>query len=353
MRSMSCLLLLILFCADVQGQIFGRRRREYIPCPDGYCSPSPSYPSLPKAETDEVTPEEIQAGLVVVPPLDARPRNVSGQCVFMAAEPMLVTAGYEEFRGWAHVAVKERWHGAWVDNLLQACKAAGIPMKEERRGDYEIFEYAKAEGVPVYVQIAMSRPNDHAVCVCGFSDKYVWVLDNNGPPIIRRWSRDKFRNKWNGIAACPLKRKHGREKNPRPIDTTPARPIEPTKPTEPAKPIAVEPAKPCPEVKQIITKVDELSVGMLKLTDATSKLAENVGGLGARVSSVEDRLAAAEKARCACSGAGHGSAPPPSATPCKDYGPDLAKMQDELARLKQSLKTSGTLTIQIDPSPKK
>lgn len=122
----------------------------------------------------------------------------------------------------------------------------------------------------------------------------------------------------------------------------PGTPVIPGTPAAPATPVVAD-------LKPVLAKVDELGVCMTKLTEATSKLADNVGGINSRLTAVEDRMAAAEKARCACSGAGHGSNSPPPATTPKDYGPDLAKVQDDLARLKQSLKASGTLTIQIDP----
>lgn len=122
----------------------------------------------------------------------------------------------------------------------------------------------------------------------------------------------------------------------------PVQPGQPPVPKFPETPSPPAEAKPSAEMKQVADS-------LVKLTDVTGKLADNVGGLNARVATMEDRLAAAEKARCGCSGAGSAGVPPPSASPAKDYGPELAKVQDDLARLRQSLKASGTLRFNIDP----
>jgi S1-C subfamily serine protease len=132
-------------------------------------------------------------------------------------------------------------------------------------------------------------------------------------------------------------------------------PAAPTKPVEPTKPIPAEPAKPTAEFTQVLSKVDELSQGLSKLTDVTGKLAESVSTIGNKVTSVEDRLAAVEKSRCACPNGAGGPAttPPPSAAQpgcsCKDTTADLAQVKAELAKLKQTFKAGGTLNFRIEP----
>ena len=121
----------------------------------------------------------------------------------------------------------------------------------------------------------------------------------------------------------------------------------PEAPGNPPQTAPREEPKAAADLKLEISKVAD-SVG--KLAETTGKIADGMGSINTRLISVEERLAAAEKARCQCSGAGSAGVPPPSASPPgRDYGPDIVKMQEDLARLRQTLKASGTLTIDISP----
>lgn len=128
------------------------------------------------------------------------------------------------------------------------------------------------------------------------------------------------------------------------IPGNPGAPATPAVPSVPGTPTTAPAAPAAPDLKPLAAKLDDLGQGLTKLTEINCKLAEGMGSMNTRLITVEERLAAAEKARCSCSGAGSTPATPPSAS--KD---DLTKVQDELARLKQTLKQSGTLRINIDP----
>jgi hypothetical protein len=342
MRYLIVLLIFLLSLPDARGQLFRRRDRG---CPDNFCQPAPmpsdghrDYPPVPYVKPKEEPKDEPEgAGPWSEVPEDMRPRNFTGQCAWDAGESVFGGAGYTEFKGWGMNASRIGWVGGWVTGVVKAAKDFGIETKVVQNKDYSIFDYAKAEGVPVYVQIMVNRPNDHAVCVTGLDKDYAYVLDNNGPPVVKKWPRRTFDRVWNGIACCPLHKKN----KPKPVqpDNTSPVPSQPVKPVEPVKPAA-----PQVDLKPLTSKVDELGQAMVKLTESTSKIAEQVSTTNTRMTSVEERLTAAEKARCSCSGAGQTPASPPSVS--KD---DLTKVQDELARLKQTLKASGTLRINIDP----
>lgn len=338
MRFISTCLLLCLLPSIAEAQLF-RRRERYAPCPDGNCQPysSPEHPSLPVAPAPEVSPEDASEYVDI--PLDARPRNVNGNCVWNASESVFVGAGYDEFRGISKNAVKEGWHGAWITNLEAACKTAGIEYRTERNGKTDIFDYAKSEGVPVYIQIQVSRPNDHAVACLGLNDRYAYILDNNGPPVVQKWSRSKFNSKWNGIACCPLHRKNRKPKEPKTPIVAPV--VPETKPVEPAKP-AVEPCK-CPPPADL----SKITNGLDKLIDAVSTTNKSVGELSVKVGSVEQRVNGIDQRLVVVEGMqrSQGSLPPPSTTT-----PDAIKqVQDDLQKLKEQMRQSGTLKVTVTP----
>jgi len=343
MRLISALLLLCMLPSVADAQLF-RRRERYAPCPDGNCQPysSPEHPSLPVAPAPEVSPDDASEYVDI--PLDARPRNVNGNCVWNASESVFVGAGYDEFRGISKNAVKEGWHGAWITNLEAACKTAGIEYRTERNGKTDIFDYAKSEGVPVYIQIQVSRPNDHAVACLGLNDRYAYILDNNGPPVVQKWSRSKFNAKWNGIACCPLHRKHKKPKEPKGNQTPIVAPVNPeTKPAEPTKPV-VEGCK-CPPAD--LSKVTD---GLNKLLEAVSTTNKSVGDLSVKVGNVEQRVSGIDQRLVVVEGMQRSCPsgplpPPPTTTP----DPAIKQVQDDLQKLKEQMRQSGTLKVTVAP----
>ena len=255
-------------------------------------------------------------------PEDMRPRNVSGQCAWDAGESMFGGAGYPGFKGWGRNASRQGWVGGWVTGVVHAAKDHGIEMKVVTNKDYSIFEHAEKEGVPVYVQIAVYRPNDHAVCLTGLDADYAYILDNNGPAVVKRWSRRTFDRVWNGIACCPCRR------NPKPVEPVPV-PVKPAKPTPveppPAKPTEQpKPACPCPaapavDLKPILdriaaleaaakvpaAKVDlaEVNTGISQLTQISNKLTQitvnqskSIDDLAKSVGTLNDRVTKLESA---------------------------------------------------------
>lgn len=304
---------------------FGRRGRRNI-CPGGVCGPHPTLnPNVPaEAAIDAIIPEEN------------RIVNSFGNCTWSAAEDVFVAAGYPQFRGIKERAVKEGWRGASISNVIAAAKDANIPIMEVHDRSLDIFDYAKEEGVGVFVEI----PGHSLVCV-GLDADHAYMLDNNqdqqGKLAIRKWPRAEFLKLWEGHACCPRKKKP----KDKPPATTPAKPT-PAITTTPA--VTVGPV--APAVDPNAGKLDELGQAMAKLTDATTNLAGTLSAQSTQLGTIETRLAAAEKARCSCAGASTPAVPPPSAS--KDYGPELDQVKAELAALKDSL---SPIRLRIGPKP--
>jgi hypothetical protein len=242
MRTILACLALLLILPDADGQRFRPRYRPVCPdCtpfvpsrPYPEIAPEPSVPDPALTELDEVVPESV------------RVHNQNGNCVWCAAEDVFFGAGYEQCKGLMRQALEKGWHGAGIDDVLAVMQRANIPCKVERNRGTEIFEYARKEGVGVYIQIP-----GHALVCLGLTDRHAYILDNNGLLKIEKWARSKFDRIWEGVACCPFKRK-------RPKPTPPAVNPEPTVPAP--TPI------PAPTPKVDLTPV----------TDAISKLTERI-----------------------------------------------------------------------------
>lgn len=270
-------------------------------------------------------------------PEDMRPRNVSGQCAWDAGESVFGGAGYTEFKGWGRNASRIGWVGGWVTGVTHAAQAYGIETKVVTNKDYSIFEYAEKAGVPVYIQIAVYCPNDHAVCLTGLDADYAYILDNNGPPVVKKWPRRTFDRVWNGIACCPCHRK-----NPKPVVPAPVKPSQP-KPTEPVKP--ADQPKPvsgcnCPPAQDLKPITD----GLNRLVDSVAVVNKSVGDLTTKVGSIDQRLVTVE-GKLANPPQVIQLPPPSTVTP----DPAIKQMQDKLDKLEANMKQSGTLHITVTP----
>lgn len=334
MKHLSALLLLCLLpslCdAQLLGGIFDRRGRRNV-CPGGDCiqpsNPTPAdHPTI--MPEPGVTPAPAKSiDFVEVTPEDM-PRNQSGQCTWCALMTVFCSAGYESTRHIVDTAVREGWHHGEVDNIIGALKAAGIEYKLTTSGDMSIFDHARAEGVGVLIHIRTNDPRvGHSVAVVGMDANSVRVVDNNGPKVIQTWTMDKFKRLWQGTACCPLKRKKPKPPTapatPTPTDTTPAGPPKPV----------VDSGCKCDNSK--------IATALTTLTDAVTATNKSVGDLSSHVASIDQRLVVAEGKL-----SGVGQFPPPSVT---TPDPAIKAVADELAKLKESLKQSGTLRVTVTP----
>jgi hypothetical protein len=168
-------------------------------------------------EVDEIIPPEVRA------------RNPNIQCVWSAAEDVLVGAGYTEFKGWAEQGDKEGKGGSDLSRVQMALDAKGIGYKAQRQRDTSIFDYARQEGVGVYCQV----PGHALVCVA-LTDRYAYVINNytseERSKHVEKWPRSKFMNEWTGCSFCPLHRKRPRPDAPKVPETKPTTPVAPTTP---------------------------------------------------------------------------------------------------------------------------
>jgi len=344
MRTLSALLLVCLLPSLANAQLFRRNRG----CPDGNCQPyygspssAPIHPSIAPEPGVAVEPAKDESAIDFTEiPVDLMVRNENGNCVWCAGEPVFVSAGWESLRGIAHKAMQEGFPNKAireqgnidVSNLVSALKDAGVPYKLSRDGSMDIFKYAKEEGVAVYVQIRVIKPNDHAVAVVGMDETHVRVLDNNGPKKIQTWTMERFKRVWNGVACCPLHRKNKKPKEP----ATPA--VTPTTPKEPVGPVA--PTTPAPDLSKIIDGLNKLVDSVTAINNNVGTVNKSVGTLNDKVTAIDQRLVTVE-GRLAASSPGNQSPPPSTVTP----DPNIKVIQDKLAKLEANLKQSGTLHI--------
>jgi hypothetical protein len=292
-------------------------------------------------EVDEPKPGELDE----IIPAEFRTRNPNVQCVWVAASEVLAGAGYSEFQGWGEVGHREGFRGSEMGYVLKALDERNIPYKSQRNNrNTDIFDFAHKEGVGVYVQIP-----GHALVVVRLTHRYAYVINNysnvEASKKIQRWTRDEFIRRWEGAAFCPLKRKRPRPQQivqppPQTVPAVQPGPLNPTPPVvHPAPPPAEKPApKECQCKPVELGPVNEALVKLTEIAAATSKSVADLGGkvgtLDARIAVVEGKLADAA------------TLPPPSATVSPEQ---LKAVQDELTRLRNSLKQSGTLKVTVLP----
>ncbi len=239
MRRVLTLVLVLLSVAEADAQLFRRRDRYQPNCPGPNCPtpgmPSAPYKPIPNAPTAPAEPE-VPVELEQVIPVELRYRNPGIECAYIAAEEILVAAGYEEFKGWGTAPPTTRY-GREMGFILKAMDDFRVPYKAVRNGDTSIFDHARKEGVGVYVQIP-----GHALVVVGLDERHAYVINNYtaaGPASVdraeqsskkvQRWTREKFMRLWEGVACCPLR------KRKRPDAGLPTPPVpQPTAPALPA-----------------------------------------------------------------------------------------------------------------------
>ncbi len=336
MRFINALLLAVLLPSLCDAQLFRRRERVY-PCYPEFV-PSAPHPGLNPEVMPDPQPDATLTELEAIIPPELRIRNRGGNCGWCALEDVMVAAGYEQFKGITARAIQKGWGGNTISNVEAAIRDSGIDALVVKDRSMEIFRHARQEGVGVYVQIP-----GHALVCLGLDSHHAYMLDNNpdssGKLSIQKWARNKFDRLWEGVACCPKRRKKPKE---------PAGPPAPTKPATPAVcPCPVKPTEPAidnkTDLKPVMAKIDDLGQSMIKLTETACKITDSLGATNSRLSGVEGRLMAVEKTRCACPGAGT-----PVVTPPPPSNAELDKIREDLNKLRQSMKFSGTLTFTVD-----
>jgi hypothetical protein len=291
-------------------------------------------------------------------PTALRNRNPGIECAYIAAEEVLVAAGYDEFKGWGTTVPNGgRGYGREMAYILAALDERGIEYYSTRNGDTSIFDKARQAKVAVYVQVP-----GHAYTVLVLTKRYAYIVNNftaPGPQFntqaeeqskkVYRVERSYFlRQRWEGIAWCLKCRRKKKDPPvaPAPVPVQPG-PLNPTPPVGPPGPVVAPPPaeKPpaapcnCPPPQKV--DLGPVLDGMAKLTEANVATAKAVGDLAGKIGTIDARLVTVEGKL-----ADAAKLPPPSTVT-----PDqIAKaVKDEMAKLRQSLRQSGTLRISVTP----
>jgi hypothetical protein len=234
----------------------------------------PSCPNCPQSQPATDGQEYFDSTLRekdVFIQVSRRPRNRNGNCVWCAAETVMWGgAGLEEFQGITQRAIANGWHGASIQNVKAACDDAKIPVEWQsfKRGDTALLYKAVENCTGAYIEIRSNPREGHAVALVGIDDNQVRIIDNNGPPTVKVWTRQHFNSVWEGSCLFPKLRRHICPKcpgqpnspsqpgpsanhpplNPSPVPAPPG-PVVPTQPapaTPTAQPATPTPAKPEP-----------------------------------------------------------------------------------------------------------
>jgi hypothetical protein len=381
MKKLLSLLLLFLFVADADAQLFGRRR-------GGYCGPTYCEPSLPGPATDSVPEWAVKATCEVHAGGSGGTGGIchfdkdTGKCYILTCKHVVsgqTNPLYVKLSDGSKKDAAFLGYSASSDLALLEIDSNGV------EGFVEVFEgdiYPGQEVYQVGYGINASRAgtiNKRAGKVIkpsGYSDNssydvsFTLISGDSGSPIFDAktqklmgvgWGHDFRVGKITGPKECRdflltcLRKKNRKPPNIgggiKSEPAAPTKPAEPTKPVEPTKP--TEPAKPSAECKEILNKVGEIGTGLGKLTEITGKLATNVSALDARVTtidsrmtSVDSRIAAVEQA---CRTGQPATVPPPaSPCPCKDKSTELTVISAKLDNLEKMLSAGGTIRFRVE-----
>jgi hypothetical protein len=313
-------------------------QRQYKPIPG---SPTPTSPATVQPQEAEPTSEELDA---ILPP-DLRYRNPGIECAYISAEQVLVSGGYEEFRGWGPSLPKTDY-GREMGYILAALNERGIEYVAVRNGDTSIFEHARRERLPVYVQVP-----GHAYVVLRLTSRYAYIVNNftaAGPGVVDqaekasknvyKIDRNYFlRHRWTGSAFCLKCRRKKKDQPAVVVQPAPVQPgpLNPTPPVNPATPPAANVVVPPPCQCKPAEKVDLKPVtdALAKLTEVAVATNKNVTDLSDKVGDIDKRVTALEN-----------KPPPPPQDDSK-----LKQVQDELDKLREQLKQGGTVRISVLP----
>lgn len=131
---------------------------------------------------------------VVDIPSDYRQQNWApygeGSCVHASMVMILRWQGRPELADWWR---KNFSGGEYPSTMNQKLNDAGISFAETRNGDVEFLEWSIRTRRGCCVTIMGGR---HMVCLVGLDEQYAWILDNNDPHNVTRWTRQGFLNEW-------------------------------------------------------------------------------------------------------------------------------------------------------------
>lgn len=113
-----------------------------------------------------------------------------GSCVHASMVMILRWQGHPEIAAWWR---KNFNGGEYPSTMNQKLNEAGISFAETTSGDVEFLEWSIRTRRGCCVTIMGGR---HMVCLVGLDDQYAWILDNNDPHNITRWTRKGFLNEW-------------------------------------------------------------------------------------------------------------------------------------------------------------
>lgn len=113
-----------------------------------------------------------------------------GSCVHASMVMLMRWQGHPELADWW----RDTFHsGEYPDGLAQKLDEAGVSFAETRSGDVEFLEWCIRTRRGACVTIMGGA---HMVCLVGLDDQHAWILDNNDPHNITRWTRRGFLNEW-------------------------------------------------------------------------------------------------------------------------------------------------------------
>ncbi len=113
-----------------------------------------------------------------------------GSCVHASMVMILRWQGHPELADWWRKSFNG---GEYPDTMNQKLNEAGISFAETRSGDVKFLEWAIRTRRGACVTIMGGA---HMVCLVGLDDQNAWILDNNDPHNISRWTRQDFLNEW-------------------------------------------------------------------------------------------------------------------------------------------------------------
>lgn len=113
-----------------------------------------------------------------------------GSCVHASMVMILRWQGHTELADWWRKSFNG---GEYPNTMNQKLTEAGISFAETTSGDVEFLEWSIRTRRGCCVTIMGGA---HMVCLVGLDDQYAWILDNNDPDNIARWTRKGFLNEW-------------------------------------------------------------------------------------------------------------------------------------------------------------
>ena len=179
---------------------------------DGVAIQTPSPPSRPRTHAPAQSPcddplrcprESPTPSLTrwSVPycdlPAAYRVRNYAGgSCVHASLETILHWQGQHELARWWRANYAG---GEYADRLHRRLEAADVRFAFTTSRGAEGWEFLR-KCCALRLACAVNLPNGHMQTLVGMDERWMYVIDNNGPGQIDVWPRGKFAQAWTGWA---------------------------------------------------------------------------------------------------------------------------------------------------------